>query len=273
MGKVLIIDNTKCNGCYNCQLSCKDEHVGNDWTPIAKPQPDTGHFWWKISEIVQGSVPKVRVRYKHDVCQHCDDAPCMASCPTKAIYKRDDGIVILDPEKCRGSRTCVDACPYGAIYYNADLNIAQKCTWCAHLLDDGWSGPRCVHSCPTDALIFGEESDLQDEIAKAERMNPEWGTGPRVYQIEPPNKVFVAGEVYDPVEDECLKGATVTLSDADGNKLASLETDGFGDFWFERQLPGQYALKIEMPGYITRSIDAVDASKDINVGGIELQKA
>jgi Fe-S-cluster-containing dehydrogenase component len=269
----MIIDINKCNGCYNCQLSCKDEHVGNDWSPIAKPQPDTGHFWYKISEIVQGSVPKVRVRYMHDLCRHCDDAPCIAACKRRALYKRDDGIVILDPGKCRGSRACIDACPYKAIYYNADLNISQKCTFCAHLLDDGWTEPRCVQSCPTDALIFGEESELKELIAKAELPDPGPKTGPRVYYLGLPNKHFIAGEVYDPDEDECLEGATVTLTGADGVKRAQLKTDVFGDFWFERQEPGRYALEITMPGYVARSIGGVDASRDINVGSIELHKA
>jgi len=209
----------------------------------------------------------------HDLCQHCDTAPCISACKTQAIYKREDGIVILDPEKCKGTRTCVDACPYEAIYFNSDLNIAQKCTWCAHLLDNGWSEPRCVQACPTDALLFGEESDLQDIIAKAELLNPERETGPRVYYIGLPNKHFIAGEVFDPEADECLEGATVTLADADGKKIASLETDVFGDFWFERQAPGQYSLKIEMVGYLEKVISQVDAHKNVNVGSIELHKA
>ena len=146
MAKVLLVDITRCNGCYSCQLSCKDEHVGNDWSPIAKPQPNTGHFWWKTTETVQGTVPKVRVHYMHEMCQHCEDAPCMAACKNGAFYRREDGLVILDPDKCRGTRSCMDACPYGAIYFNTDLNIAQKCTGCAHLLDDGWTEPRCVQS-------------------------------------------------------------------------------------------------------------------------------
>ena len=100
--KAFIIDISKCNGCYNCQIACKDEHVGNDWTPIAKPQPDTGHFWMKVTDIVQGTVPKVRVRYMHDMCQHCEEAPCIPACKSQAIYKRDDDIVIIDPEKCTG---------------------------------------------------------------------------------------------------------------------------------------------------------------------------
>ena len=273
MGKVMVIDISKCNGCYNCQIACKDEHVGNDWTPIAKPQPDIGQFWMKVTDIVQGTVPKVRVRYMHDICQHCDEAPCLPACKSKAIYKRDDGIVIIDPEKCTGNRNCLDACPYDVIYFNTDLNISQKCTFCAHLLDKDWKEPRCVDACPTEALVFGEESDpkIKELIAKAEVLKPEEKAKPRVYYIDLPNKYFIAGEVFDPDEDECLIGAQVTLNDAKGKKVASLKTDDFGDFWFERQEPGTYSLKIEMKGYVPKTIEAIDASKDINVGEIELK--
>jgi tetrathionate reductase subunit B len=272
MGKVMVIDIEKCNGCYNCQVACKDEHVANDWTPIAKPQPDIGQFWMKVTDIVQGTVPKVRVRYMHDICQHCDEAPCIPACKSKAIYQRKDGIVIIDPEKCTGNRNCLDACPYGVIYFNTDLNISQKCTMCAHLLDKDWKEPRCVDACPTGALTFGEESELKELIAKAEVLKPEAGAKPRVYYIGLPNKYFIAGSVYDPDEDECLEGASVTLSDARGKKVATQTTDDFGDFWFERQEPGHYSLRIEMDGYAPKAVEPVDASKDVNVGDIELSK-
>jgi Fe-S-cluster-containing dehydrogenase component len=272
MGKVLVIDISKCNGCYNCQIACKDEHVGNDWTPIAKPQPDTGQFWHKVTDIVQGTVPKVRVRYMHDTCQHCDEAPCIPACKSKAIYQRKDGAVIIDPEKCTGNRNCIPACPYDVIYFNTDLNIAQKCTWCAHLLDKDWKEPRCVDACPTGALTFGEEADLKDLIAKAEVLRPETKAQPRTYYIDLPNKYFIAGAVYDPEADECLEGVTVTLTNLATKKTAQLTTDDFGDFWFERQKPGIYWLRIEMDGYAAVTVGPVDASKDVNVGDIELHR-
>jgi tetrathionate reductase subunit B len=270
--KVLVIDVDKCNGCYNCQVACKDEHVGNDWTPIAKPQPDTGHFWMQVTDIVQGSVPKVRVRYMHDMCQHCDEAPCIPACKSGAIYKRDDGIVIIDPEKCTGNRNCLEACPYKVIYFNTHLNISQKCTMCAHLLDKDWREPRCVDACPTGALTFGEEDDLKDLIAQAEVLKPEANAKPRVYYLNLPNKYFVAGAVYDPQADEVLEGATVTLTNLKTKKTATLQTDFFGDFWFEKQEPGTYSLYIEKSGYAPATIDSVDASKDINVGDLELHR-
>jgi tetrathionate reductase subunit B len=271
--KVLVIDIDKCNGCYNCQVACKDEHVGNDWTPIAKPQPDTGHFWMKVTDIVQGTVPKVRVRYMHDMCQHCDEAPCVPACTSKAIYKRADGVVIIDPQKCTGNRNCLEACPYKVIYFNTDLNISQKCTMCAHLLDQGWKEPRCVDACPTGALTFGEEEELKDLIAQAEVLKPEAHAKPRVYYKNLPNKYFIAGAVYDPDADEVLEGATVTLTDLRTKKTAALTTDLFGDFWFEKQEPGTYSLTIEKHGYAPATIDSIDASGDINVGDIELHQA
>jgi tetrathionate reductase subunit B len=272
MSKAMVINLNICNGCYNCQVACKDEHVGNDWTPIAKPQPDTGQFWMKVTDIVQGSVPKVRVRYMHDICQHCDDAPCMKACKAGAIYKREDGIVIIDPEKCTGAKQCIDACPYDVIYFNNDLNISQKCTFCAHLIDKGWKETRCSDACPTGAITFGEEADLKDLIAKAEVLHPEYKTGCRVYYIALTNKYFIAGAVYDPEADECLEGATVTLTNAKSKKKQTLKTDGFGDFWFERQEPGKYSLLIEKTGYLPKKVDSIDADKDLNLGDFELSK-
>ncbi len=217
--KALVIDINKCNGCYNCQLACKDEHVGNDWTPYAKPQPDTGQFWMRNVDIVRGTVPKVKMAYMHHICQHCDEAPCITACTEKAIYKRDDGIVIIDPEKCAGHRNCVDVCPYGVIYFNDGLNLAQKCTFCAHLVDKGWKDTRCADACPTGALTFGEEEDLKDLIRQAEILHPEFKAKPRVYYIGLPKR-FVAGAVYDPQEDRCVEGALVTLIDPKTRSLS-----------------------------------------------------
>jgi len=269
--KAMIIDINLCNGCHNCQIACKDEHVGNDWTPIAKPQPDIGQFWMKITDVVQGTVPKVRVRYMHDICQHCDDAPCVAACRAKAIYKRDDGIVIIHPEKCTGGRQCLEACPYDVIYFNSDMNIAQKCTFCAHLLDDGWKEPRCVDACPTDTLRFGEEADLKENLDGTEILHPEYNAQPRVYYKGLPNKYFVAGAVYDPQEDECLEDCIVTLANDRGIK-AVLKTDDFGDFWFERLEPETYALSVEKEGYLPRKIDSIKTVNDVNLGDIELHR-
>lgn len=127
MGKTFIFDAAKCNGCRNCQLACKDEHVDNEWLPYSKPQPDTGQFWTRIEERIRGQVPKVKIAYIMHMCQHCDGAPCMSAAP-EAVYKRDDGLVIIDPSKAKGHKELVEACPYGAIFWNEELEIPQKCT-------------------------------------------------------------------------------------------------------------------------------------------------
>ncbi len=269
--KAFIIDVGICNGCYCCQIACKDEHVGNDWTPIAKPQPDTGQFWLKQNEFVRGTVPKVKMYYRPQLCMHCDDAPCIKACAVEAIYKRDDGLVIINPEKCTGTKNCVDACPYGVIYFNEDLNIAQKCTGCAHLIDNGWKEPRCVDACPTGALKFGEESEFKALIAKAEVMKPESGAKPRVYYLNIPKK-FIAGTVYDPKAKEVVIGATCTLSGPKAGKKATATTDGFGDFWFEGLADGKYSLKIEAKGFAAKSFDNISTEKDVNLGDIPLSK-
>lgn len=263
--KAFVIDVGICNGCYCCQIACKDEHVANDWTPYAKPQPDTGQFWLKQHEFVRGTVPKVKMYYRPILCMHCDDAPCMPSCPIDgAIYKRDDGLVIIDPVKCTGCKNCVDACPYNVIYFNEDLNIAQKCTGCAHLLDSGWKEPRCADACPTGALKFGEGSEFKDLIKKAEVLHPEYKAKPRVYYLNIPRK-FVAGTVYDPKEQEVVIGATCTLS-LNGKKWTTT-TDNFGDFWFEGLNVDKFSLKIEKDGK-SKIIGSINTEKDVNLGDI-----
>ena len=268
--KTFVIDIARCNGCYCCQIACKDEHVGNDWTPYAKPQPDTGQFWLKMNEFVRGTVPKVKMYYQPVLCVHCDKAPCMSACPVEnAIYKRDDGLVIIDPTKCTGCRNCVDACPYHVIYFNEDLNTAQKCTGCAHLLDDGWKVPRCVDACPTGCLKFGEESELKELIKKGESAHPEFKTKPRLYYLNIPKR-FVAGTVYDPVAKEVIIGATCTLTDDRSDDKFTATTDGFGDFWFEGLDVGTYMLNVEAKGFPTKTIKSISTEKDANLGDIAL---
>ncbi len=271
MGKVMIIDLAICNGCHNCQIACKDEHVANDWSPIAKPQPDTGQFWNKVVDLERGSVPKVTVTYHHSICQHCEEAPCIQACSAGAIYRRPDGIVIIDPDKCRGNRMCMAACPYeNVIYFNDDLNIAQKCTFCAHLLDQGWKETRCSDACPTGAFTFGEEEDLRELIEGAQMLKPELPTRPRVYYLNLPKK-WIAGAVYDQEADECTEGAVVVATSRETGQTVRTTTDRFGDFWLKDLADGIYTLLIEKEGYLTKKLGPVDATtKDQNLGDIAL---
>jgi tetrathionate reductase subunit B len=267
--KAMVIDLTGCVGCYNCQIGCKDEHCGNDWMPYAKPQPETGQFWMKMRQWERGKTPQVKVAYVPVLCMHCADAPCAAACTPKAINTRPDGLVVIDPQKCTGCQLCVPACPYGAIYFNSALQIAQKCTGCAHLIDRGWpiKVPRCVDNCQTDCMTFGEEADLKDLIAKAEVLPPNFGTAPkvRVYYIGLPKR-FIAGTVYDPATKEVVIGATCTLS---GAGTATATTDDFGDFWFEGLKVGTFSLQIAS-GSKTKTISSINTEKDVALGDIPL---
>jgi len=176
--------------------------------------------------------------------------------------------VIIDPTKCTGCKNCVDACPYHTIYFNEGLNIAQKCTGCAHLLDSGWKEPRCADACPTLTLKFGEESKMRNLLRKAQVLHPEYKTKPRVYYLNIPKK-FIAGTVYDPIEKEVIIGATCTLVNTKNKKRHTATTDGFGDFWFEGLDTGTFDLKIAK-GKKTKTFSALSTEKDINLGDIPL---
>lgn len=269
MGKIFTVDVSKCNGCYNCQLACKDEHATNDWRPYTAQQPEIGHFWVKVRENVGGTIPKVRIHYVTELCNHCQKPVCADACPNGAYYRRDDGLLILDPEKCTGCRVCQEACPYDAIYYNEEQKICQKCTGCAHLLDHGVKKPRCVEACPTDALGFGDEEELQDFIVGAAVRSPETGLGPRVYYRNIPGR-FIGGTLYDPFIKEVVIGAKVRATN--GGKTYHVLSDDYGDFWFNDLAAGRYDVVIEAAGYEYRVFDGVDATSDVNLGDIPLDK-
>lgn len=267
MAKIFLVDIARCNGCRSCQVACKDEHCGTDWAPYAAAQPETGQFWIEVEEQVRGSVPKVKMTYTPHVCMHCSDAPCMAVAADGAVYRRDDGLVIIDPAKAKGQKAIVDACPYGVVYWNEKLQVPQKCTGCAHLLDDGWEAPRCVEVCPTGALRWVDE---EEAIALGGRLLDTGVTycTPRARYLHIPQR-FVAGEVYDREADEELIGCTVTLL-LDGKEVATTATDELGDFWFNDVQPAVYQVRFNQPGYLTQIIAADVCNQDRNVGAIAL---
>jgi tetrathionate reductase subunit B len=264
--KAFLIDVARCTGCFQCQIACKDEHCGNDWTPYAKPQPETGHFWGKVNYYERGKVPQVRVAHVFVPCQHCKDAPCIKACPVTAIYTRDDGLVIIDPKKCTGCQLCLDACPYGVIFYNAQFGLAQKCTGCAHLVDRGVVfAPRCADACPSEAIKFDEESKL--DLSGTETLHPEYGLTTRVHYKNLPDKRFIAGTVYTPSDKEVAIGAACTLTGEGGPYTKT--TDAFGDFWFEGLPAADFTLKIEKAGK-TVTMEVSTKDKDQGLGDIAL---
>ena len=113
--KAFVFDIARCSGCYCCQLACKDEHCGNDFSPIAAPQPDIGQFWMKVKDYVNGSAPKVAVHYVPEMCNHCEKCALLAIARDGDVYRREDGLIIIDSEKAKGRKDLAEACPYGAV--------------------------------------------------------------------------------------------------------------------------------------------------------------
>ena len=269
MAKAFVIDVALCSGCYCCQVACKDEHCGNDWAPYARPQPDTGQFWMKVEEKPCGTIPKVRVVYTPALCNHCDRPACMAACGHGAIYKRDDGLVAIDPEKCRYCGECRDACPYGKVFGNDALRVSQKCTGCAHLLDSGYAEPRCTEACPTGAFRFGDEEGLAELIKGASVLKPETGAGPRVFYRNVPGQ-FIAGTLYDPAADEVVEHARVMA--VSGGKIVNVLTDDFGDFWLNDLAVGSWDITITKEGYEPKYFFGVRTDECVNLGDIGLER-
>jgi Fe-S-cluster-containing dehydrogenase component len=271
----MIIDSSKCTGCYNCFLTCRDEFAGNDNGKYAAAQPMSGMNWMKVIEKERGQYPKVKVAYTPVPCMHCENAGCIKVAKDNAVYRRPDGIVIIDPVKAKGQQQIVNGCPYRVIEWNEEKQLPQKCILCAHMLDKGEKEPRCVEACPTGALMFGDLDDPKSEIAKAmakgntEALHPEYGLKEKVKYIGLAKK-FIAGTVVLGDKDEVAVGATVTLS---GNgKEQTVKTNGFGDFEFEGLADNTaYTVKIEAKGYQTKSVKA-KTLKDITLSDIVLKK-
>lgn len=271
----MVIEINKCSGCYNCMLACKDEHCGHDYPGYAAAQPMTGQFWMKLHEQERGRYPKIRLNYTPVLCMHCQDASCVNAAQDGAVYRRADGIVLIDPEKAKGRKQLINSCPYRLIYWNENQELPQKCTLCAHLLDDGWKLPRCVELCPTGALTFGDlddpESDVSKLIAsgKTESLHPEYGLKEQVVYMNVPKK-FVAGTVVYGDTDECAKDVTVTLR-GDGASVTA-QTDGFGDFEFEGLAHNaDYRVSFEASGYKSKEIK-VRTSRDVYLEEVLLVK-
>lgn len=260
--KALVVDLNRCNGCFNCQLACKDEHCDNDWSPYAKPQPTTGHLWCRVDQRERGRVPVVRVSYTPVFCGMCDDAACLKAAENGAVYRRDDGLVVIDPQKAKGQRQIAKACPLGMVYWNESLDIPQKCTGCAHLLDDGWSEPRCVDACATGALRYGELDDFKDELDAAAVAEELEGSGSHVYYLNRPKR-WIAGTVADRSRNEVIIGAHVSILDGNGACVAALETDEFGDFKYDDCGKERYRVRIEADGYDPVELDADCTDEDV----------
>ncbi len=207
------IDQRTCIGCHACTVACKTEH-----------QVPVGQFRTWVKYVDKGKWPDSGRAFGVMRCNHCTDAPCVAICPTKALYKRDDGIVDFDRDRCIGCKACMQACPYDALYIDESTHTAAKCNYCAHRVDDGLE-PACVVVCPTHSIWAGDIDDPASGIArliaanKTETRSPEQGTGPNVYYIGADRAVL--DPLAAPVSDSYLFATPDPLRQAVAGELAA----------------------------------------------------
>jgi Fe-S-cluster-containing dehydrogenase component len=277
----MIIDVARCEDCNNCSLACKDEHVGNEWPGYAAAQPLHGQRWMNVARMERGEYPLVDVAYRPTTCMHCADAPCIEA-SGGAMHRRKDGIVLINPEKAKGRRELVNSCPYQMIWWNEERQVAQKCTFCAHLLDQGWKESRCVQACPTGALQmkFVDDAEIAQivESGKFEPLHPEYGTRPGVYYagLRQFDSCFIAASVA--IERggivDCAAGAAVTLFQ-DDRKIAEAITDAFGDFKLDGLQGGSagYRVDIVLEGYGRRALGLERLDASVNLGTVRLPVA
>jgi Fe-S-cluster-containing dehydrogenase component/formate-dependent nitrite reductase membrane component NrfD len=172
-GKVL--DQTRCIGCHACTTACKSENL----VPIGVTRTYVKH-------VDVGQWPQARRAHQVTRCNQCAHAPCVAACPTSAMFQRPDGIVDFDKRICIGCKACMAACPYDAIFINPEDHSAEKCNFCAHRVDSGLE-PACVVVCPVEAIIVGDMNDPDSRVAQyigreaMEVRRPEKETLPKVF--------------------------------------------------------------------------------------------
>ena len=265
----LIIDVDSCTNCNLCVLACHDEHVGNEFPGYAAQMPKHGHRWIEIMRHERGQTPMIDVAYVPVMCQHCDDAPCIAAAENDAVTKRPDGIVIIDPVKAKGQKQLVEACPYGAIWWNAEAELPQAWLFDAHLLDQGWTEPRAAQVCATAALRAVKVDDaemarmIEDE--GLEELKPELGTKPRVWykNLGRYTRCFIGGSLAREADGvvDCAAGIRVTLH-KDNAQVAEATSDAYGDFKLDGLAPdsGAYTLRIDATGAAEREVTLGDST-------------
>ncbi len=224
-----VIDQSRCIGCHACSTACKSENE----------VPLSVHRTY-VKYVDVGEFPSARRNFQVTRCNQCEDAPCVAACPTAAMYRRPDGIVDFDKEACIGCKACIAACPYDAIFINPGDGCAEKCNFCAHRVDVGLE-PACVVVCPTQAIIIG---DLDDPLSQVASIVARDAVAVRRPEKETHPKLFYKG------------GNKFTL-----DPLAA-RTPGGGMFMWSEQPQGSHAVDVGHPG-VSNSAAAAIVSYDV----------
>ena len=198
MRRGMVIDLKRCVGCHACTVACKLENI----TP-------PGVFWARVLEKETGKYPLAKRMFVPMLCNHCQYAPCLRACPSGATTQREDGVILVDQNKCIGCKACMEACPYEARffleevsgYYGEELTpfekigygkhqkgTVSKCNFCSERVEKGLQ-PACVQTCPAVARTFGDLDDPDSDASRLIRerssmqLRPELGTNPSVYYL------------------------------------------------------------------------------------------
>jgi len=229
-----IIDNRKCIGCHACTTACKSEHN----VPVG-----VNRTW--VKQVEKGEFPNTRRLFSVMRCNHCTDAPCVEICPVEALFIRDDGIVDFDKDRCIGCKSCMQACPYDALYIDPNNHTAAKCNYCAHRIDIGLE-PACVNVCPEHAIISGDMDDPNSEISTL--LAREQVTVRKAAKGTAPNLFYIDGD------------------EASLNPMATEKSDSY--FWSaQARGVGHYAKAAEKMAFSNG--DVVDALMEANQQAIE----
>ncbi len=172
----LVIDLDTCVGCHACATACKEWNGASAISgPLTDDDPygrDPSGVWFnRVRHYEVGTYPDNRTVNFPQSCLHCEEAACVTVCPTGASYKRSDGIVLVDQDRCMGCNLCAWACPYGARELDRESGTMKKCTLCVDRIYDQAlpaeeRQPACVLACPTHARHFGDLEDPQSAVSK-----------------------------------------------------------------------------------------------------------
>ena len=196
----ILVDLDYCLGCGICVIACKQE---NNLPPFTEDEPNTGGLAWnQVLSITYGKHPDLARYYLPVHCMHCEEPPCLPACPKQAIYKREDGFVLIAKGKCNacvdqpgGVKKCIPACPYGAIQFNESKGVVEACTMCVHRIDANSNAqPACVRACIGRCLSFGDFNDPNSNVSKKVKqagknnvfvLKPEKKSAPSLKYIKP----------------------------------------------------------------------------------------
>ena len=195
-----VINNKTCIGCHACTVACKSEHD----VPIGVNRTH-------VKYIETGTYPDSTREFSVHRCNHCEDSPCTTICPTTALFTRSDGIVDFDDERCIGCKSCMQACPYDALYIDPNKGTAAKCNYCAHRIEHSYE-PACVIVCPTESIVSGDLDDPNSAISNLVASHettvrkPQSGAKPNLYYID------ASEEMLDPNATEVTGSGTVSYT-------------------------------------------------------------